>query len=76
MKDPHLPTGAVLHCYDDGDEDVYLRVHRSIYPRFKRDLEDIKVDHHLLVGIGKKSRNSFGASIYIDKLYHLDPPED
>lgn len=75
MKDPHKPTGAVLHCYDDGDEDVYLRVHRTIYPRFKRDLEAIKADHHLLVAIGKKSRNTFGASVYVDKLYYLDPPD-
>jgi DNA polymerase-3 subunit alpha len=76
MKDPHLPTGAVLHCYDDGDEDVYLRVHRTIYRRFKASLEGIELDRSLIVGVGKKSRNSFGASIYLDKLYYLDPPED
>jgi hypothetical protein len=76
MKDPHLPTGAVLHCYDDGDEDVYLRVHRTIYRRFKTDLEGIELDRSLLVGVGKKSRNSFGASIYLDKIYYLDPPEE
>jgi DNA polymerase III subunit alpha len=75
MKDPHLPTGAVIHGFDDGDEDVYLRVHRSIYRRFKRDLEAVRVNESLIVGIGKKSKNSFGASVYIDKLYYLDPPE-
>jgi DNA polymerase-3 subunit alpha len=75
MKDPHLPTGCVLHCYDDGDEDVYVRVHRTTYPRLKRDLEDIRPDHHVILAVGKKSRNSFGASIYVDKLYYFDPEE-
>jgi len=75
MKDPHLPTGCVLHCFDDGDEDVYVRVHRSVYPRFKRDLEDIQPGHHVILAVGRKSRNSFGASIYVDRLYYFDPQE-
>jgi DNA polymerase III subunit alpha len=75
MKNPNLPTGAVIHGYDDGDEDVYLRVHRTVYPRFKRDLEAITPNVHLICAVGKKSNNSFGASVYVDKLYYLDPPE-
>lgn len=75
MKSPHLPTGCVLHCYDDGDEDVYVRVHRTLYPKFKRDLEDIQPDNHVILIVGKKSRNSFGASIYVDRLYYFDPQE-
>lgn len=76
MRDPHLPTGAVIHAYDDGDEDVYLRVHRTIYRRFKNDLAAIRPDYHLICGIGRKSWNSFGASVYLDKLYYLDPNGD
>lgn len=75
MKRPDLPTGCVLHCYDDGDEDVYVRVHRTLYPKFKKDLEDIQPDHHVILAVGKKSRNSFGASIYVDRLYYFDPQE-
>jgi DNA polymerase III subunit alpha len=75
MKDPNLPTGCVLHCYDDGGEDVYVRVHRRIYPRFKRDLEAIEPDNHVILAVGKKSNNSFGASIYVDRLYFFDPQE-
>jgi DNA polymerase-3 subunit alpha len=75
MKDPHLPTGCVLHCYDDGDEDVYVRVHRRTFPRFRQDLEDINPDHHVILAVGKKSNNSFGASIYVDRLYYFDPQE-
>jgi DNA polymerase III subunit alpha len=75
MKNPHLPTGCVLHCYDDGDEDVYVRIHRSVYPKFKRDLEEIQADQHVILAVGKKSNNSFGASIYVDRLYFFDPQE-
>ena len=75
MKNPNLSTGCVLHCYDDGDEDVYVRVHRTLYPRFKRDLEDINPDEHVILVVGKKSRNSFGASIYVDRLYYFDSKE-
>lgn len=75
MKNPNLSTGCVLHCYDDGEEDVYVRVHRTLYPRFKRDLEDINPDEHVILVRGKKSRNSFGASIYVDQLYYFDSKE-
>lgn len=73
MKDPHLPTGCVLHCYDDTDEDVYVRIHRTKFPEFKRDLERIRPHHHLVLVKARKSRNSFGASIYVDQLYYFDP---
>jgi DNA polymerase-3 subunit alpha len=73
MRDPHLPTGCVLHCYDDGDEDVYVRVDRRVYPRFRRILESIQLDYHIIVAVARKSRNSFGASIYVKELYVIDP---
>lgn len=75
MRDPHLPTGCVLHCYDDGDEDVYVRVDRRVYPRFRRALEDIRVNHDLILAVARKSRNSFGASIYVKELYVITPDD-
>lgn len=68
MRDPHLPTGCVLHCYDDGDEDVYVRVDRRIYPRFRRTLEGLRTEQDLILVVARKSRNSFGASIYVKQL--------
>lgn len=75
MRDPHLPTGCVLHCYDDGDEDVYVRVDRRIYPKFKRMLESIVTDRHVILAIARKSRNSFGASLYVKELFVIDPED-
>lgn len=73
MRDPHLPTGCVLHCFDDGDEDVYVRVDRRIYPRFQRALESLQIGHDLILAVARKSRNSFGASIYIKELHIIEP---
>lgn len=75
LRDPHLATGCVLHCYDDADEDVYVRVDRRVYPKFKRMLESIETDHHVILAIARKSRNSFGASIYVKELYVIDPED-
>jgi DNA polymerase-3 subunit alpha len=73
MRNPHLPTGCVLHCYDDGDEDVYVRIDRRVYPKFKEPLEELRVGHDIILAVARKSRNSFGASIYIKELYVIDP---
>lgn len=75
MRDPHLPTGCVLHCYDDGDEDVYVRVDRRVYPRFRRALESLRIELDLILVVARKSRNSFGASIYVKQLHILRPKE-
>lgn len=73
MRDPHLTTSCVLHCYDDGDEDVYVRVTRQIYPRFKRLLERLEVGKHVIWVLARKSKNSFGASIYVKDIQVIDP---
>jgi DNA polymerase III subunit alpha len=75
MRNPHLPTGVVLHCFDDGDEDVYVRIDRRVYPRFKDGIERIRVGRDLVLVIARKSKNSFGASIYVKELHVIDPEE-
>jgi DNA polymerase-3 subunit alpha len=73
MRNPHLPTGCVLHCFDDGDEDVYVRIDRMVYPKFKDALEGLRIGHDIILAVARKSRNSFGASIYVKELYVIDP---
>jgi len=72
MRDPHLPTGVVLHCFDDGDEDVYVRIDRRVYPRFKNGIEHIRIGRDLVLVRARKSKNSFGASIYVKELHVID----
>jgi DNA polymerase-3 subunit alpha len=73
LRDPHLTTGCVLHCYDDGDEDVYVRVDRRVYPKFKRRLEGIQPGYHVIHVVARKSKNTFGASLYVKELTVIDP---
>lgn len=75
MKDPHLPTGVVLHCYDDGDEDVYVRIDRRVYRQFKQGVERIRPGRDLILVVARKSRNSFGASVYVKQLHVIDPED-
>lgn len=70
---PDLPTSCVLHCYDDGDEDVYVRVKRKDYPKFKDGLESIRPGRDLVYVVAEKSNMSFGASIYVKDLIVIDP---
>ena len=76
MDQPDLPTSATLHCYDDGDEDVYVRIPRKIFPRFKEALEGIALKHDVVYVIARKSNGGFGASLYVKQLMVIDPDDD
>jgi DNA polymerase-3 subunit alpha len=76
MRDPQLTTSCVLHGYDDGDEDVYVRVTRQLYPRLKGMLEKLQVGKHVIHVVARKSKNSFGASLYVKQMWVIDPDEE
>jgi DNA polymerase-3 subunit alpha len=73
MWRPDLPTSCVLHCGDDGDEDVYLRFKRQTYPQFKAGIERIRVGQDVVYVRARKSQNNFGASLYVTDLVIIDP---
>lgn len=72
MKDPHLRESAVIQAYDEGDEDVYLRISRWAYPELKRSVAGIVKDVDLIMVRAKKKSGDFGISLYVDKLYVID----
>lgn len=76
MERPDLPTSATLHCYDDGDEDVYVRITRFDFPKYKRALEEIALKHDVIYVTSRKSKGRFGASLYVKSLHVIDPDED
>lgn len=83
LKRPDLPTSCTLHCYDDGDEDVYLRINRFDYPLYLDALQMIREGHDVVYAVARKSKAGFGASMYIVKagrnkpgLFVIDPDED
>jgi len=76
MERPDLPTSATLHAYDDGDEDVYVRVTRFDFPRFKEALESIRLKNDVIYVVARKSRGGFGSSLYVKQILVIDPDED
>jgi DNA polymerase-3 subunit alpha len=75
MKRPDLMTSCVVRCYDDGEEDVYLRFNRFVYPKFKEALEGLKKNVDAVLVRGTK-RKGFGITIIAKQLYVLSPDED
>lgn len=73
MWAPELSTSCVLHCMDDGDEDVYARIKRQDYPRFKAGLEALRPGRDVIWIRAVKSQNNFGASLYVKELVVIEP---
>lgn len=71
MKDPHLEKSCVMHCYDDGDEEVYIRFNRWVFPDYKEDIENIQLDSDVIVVIGKK-REDFGISLHVQPRWKVE----
>jgi DNA polymerase-3 subunit alpha len=77
MKRRDLVTSCVLRCYDDGDEDVYVRIDRFTYPRYHKMLQELRVNHHVLYVLGQRSTGGagFGISVQVRKLAVIDPED-
>jgi DNA polymerase-3 subunit alpha len=76
MKRPDLAANCVLHAYDDAGEDVYVRINRFAFPKFKEQLERLRPNEDVIWVKAMKSRGGFGASIYVDKMVTIDPADD
>lgn len=75
VKDPELRKSCTLKCYDDGDEDVYIRINRWRFPRFKEAIEEIAVDRDIIIALGYK-KGGFGVSLQLNELIVINPDED
>lgn len=67
MRDPDLRKSCVLQCYDEGDEDVYVRISRWQYPEMEAQLEEITKDQDVILVSGRK-REDFGISIHAQDI--------
>jgi DNA polymerase-3 subunit alpha len=76
LKDPELLDSAVLFCYDEGGEEVKVRVGRYVYPYYRLHVNSIVKDEDVIVVQGtKKDYGGFGANIYVDRLDIIEPDE-
>lgn len=76
MERPDLATSCTLHGYDDGDEEVYIKVSRFVFPKFKEVLANLTIDHDVVWVMGKRSKAAFGLSIYARSIVVIDPDDD
>lgn len=72
LKHPELLEYCSLRCYDVTDEEVYLRVNRFTFPKLKKTIESIAVNHDVVVAVGNRIAG-FGTPVMVDKLYVVDP---
>lgn len=76
LKRPDLATSCTLWSYDDGGEDVYVRITRFDFPKYRKALEELRVDQDVIWVEARKSKGGFGASIYVKRLIVIDPEDD
>lgn len=76
MERPDLSTSCTLHGYDDGDEEIYLKISRFDYPKFKEPLADLRVDHDVVWVRGRRTKSAYGLSLYVRTLAIVDPEDD
>jgi DNA polymerase-3 subunit alpha len=75
VKDPDLVKSCTLHCYDDGDDDVYVRINRWKFPKFQKIVETILPRESVVIVSGRK-RASFGVSLQVQSLIVMTPEDD
>jgi DNA polymerase-3 subunit alpha len=72
LKHPELRKYCTLQCIGQGLEEVYIRINRFNFDRFRVQLEAIEVMHDVVVARGHKTPG-FGNSIAIDDMWVIDP---
>jgi DNA polymerase III subunit alpha len=72
LRHPELRKYCTLQCFDATQEEVYGRISRYSFPKFRRLLETIEVGHDVVIFTGHKTPG-FGNSVAVEKLYVIDP---
>ncbi len=72
MKRPDLVKSCSLRCYDKTDEEIYLRINRWNFPRLRRILERIAINHDVVVAVGNRIAG-FGTPVMVERIYVVNP---
>lgn len=72
MFKPHLLEYCSIRCYDETEEEIYVRVNRFNYPRLKRIVESIHENHDVIVCVGHRIEG-FGTPMQAEKIWVVDP---
>jgi hypothetical protein len=74
VKRPKLAKSCTLHCYDEGDEDVYLKFNRFVFPKFAKQLAAITTDRDIVIAIGS-AKPGFGVGLRPTRIFIVDPED-
>lgn len=69
---PDLLAYCSIRCYDETEEEVYLRINRFKFPTLKRIIETIVIDHDVVICVGNRIAG-FGTPVMADRLYVVSP---
>ncbi len=72
VRDPQLNEWMVMQGADD-DGILTVRVDRWKYPHYRKSLWDMKLDHDLVLAIGKKPGNQSVKMIFVQKDLDTQP---
>jgi DNA polymerase-3 subunit alpha len=72
LKRPDLLEFCSLRCYDETDEEVYVRVNRFQFPKLRRTIGDIALNHDVIVVVGNRIAG-FGTPVMVDQIHIIDP---
>jgi DNA polymerase-3 subunit alpha len=75
VRRPDLPTSCVLHCYDDGDEDVYVRVTRWDYPKYAKILQSLRLGQDVVYVEAMRSVRGVFPNLLMRKMVIIDPED-
>jgi DNA polymerase-3 subunit alpha len=74
LKRPDLIKSCSLRCYDTTDEEIYLRINRWAFPRLKREIDSIAINHDVVVAAGYRI-SGFGTPVMIEKIWVINPDD-
>jgi DNA polymerase III subunit alpha len=75
MYRPDLLKYCSLRCYDESDEEIYLRINRFVFPKLRRFVDSIQVNRDVVVCSGWRIAG-FGTPVLADKIWVIDPDDE
>lgn len=75
LKRPDLLEYCSIRCYDESDEEVYLRVNRFKFPEVKSRVTKIRINHDVIICEGQRIAG-FGTPVMVDRIWVVDPDDE
>lgn len=74
MRRPDLTKRMVIHCQDDSDKLVFVRINRFVYPAFEKAVFGMRLNKDAVLIAGER-RSGFGTSLYAKRMWVITPDD-